>query len=93
MTLEQLFALGAASIGGNIDLKGKNIGRLLANGEVLISPEGEEVLADLKPAVDVEPAAPVAKAKRSKKAAEPAVETPPPADDDGGLGDLLSDME
>lgn len=86
MTLEQLFALGATSTCGNIDLKGKNVGRLLASGEVLITPEGEEVLASHQ-------VPPVAKPKRSKKAAEPVVEPAAPADEDADLGDLLSDME
>ncbi len=84
MTLEQLFALGATSCAGAIDLKNQHIGTLLASGEVLLTPDGEEIVA----AATTEPApaeAPKAPAKKvaAKKVAKPAV------DDEPDLGSLL----
>lgn len=88
MTLEELFAMGATSVGGAIDLRGRNIGRLTANG-LVISRDGQEFLDDLaRPVIDADPAPKVSKSVAKRKAAQ----APAPADDDVSLSDTLDQL-
>ena len=74
MTLEQLTALGATCACGALDFKGRNVGRLTADGPV-ISDEGQEWLEEHAP-----------KAPRAKKGAK--TKEPAKVEDDVSLGDL-----
>lgn len=85
MDIQRLLNLGFHSTGGQIDYRNVNYGVALKDGTASLTPEGEELVAELEGGEPVARKAPAKKAA-AKKAAPP-IETPP-ADDDVGLGDL-----
>jgi glyoxylate utilization-related uncharacterized protein len=66
MKLDDLLARGAYVVCGNVDADGINLGTLLADGDVLLTPAGETWLAEKAEAAEVKP-----KTTRRRAAAEP----------------------
>lgn len=74
-SLERLLELGASPVGPDLVLKGKVLGHILPERQVLLTPEGEAALAIEDVVVKSETTAPAAKTSR-KKAAAPAPAAP-----------------
>lgn len=87
MDIDTLMKLGVQSVGGALDYRNKNIGHVY-KGDVILTPHGEEVVAELEAKAGIEDAVIVTKpkAKVIKAAAKP--ETPANPEDDP-LKDLL----
>lgn len=69
MKLEDLVALGAFPVCGNVDAPGGvHLGRLTTGGEVILTPDGEEWVAANKPAEAAKPT----RGKAKADAADPA---------------------
>jgi hypothetical protein len=58
MKIAELVARGATVCGGGVDYQREYIGKLMADGEVLLSPRGEEVVAGFAPIKQAPPAPP-----------------------------------
>lgn len=101
MKHDQLIALGFDICGGQVDYRGKNYGMLTVTG-VALTPEGEELIAELQGGDG--PKAPVAaaaakttrtRAAKNATAAAPAAPTEPAGEDEtadlaGQLASLAS---
>lgn len=81
MKLDDLEALGATVTCGNVDINNVYVGKLLKDGDVLLSADGEAVVAELMAAQEAKPVA--AKAGKAAKAAKAAQEDAPQAGAEG----------